>query len=101
MGLVQWKKGIVPDYPRDQHMHRIRERLAEKIEEVLPVKRIELENFKNGDIILFQFGKASAHATIYFDGYLYQSLTDIGVRRININDKEFRMRMRYAYRVVI
>jgi hypothetical protein len=32
--------------------------------------------------------------------YIYQALNDIGVRKINFNDKKFRKRMRFAYRIL-
>jgi hypothetical protein len=58
-----------------------------------------LSNLMNGDIIGSLFGK-SAHLSIFFDGYVYQALNNIGVRKINFNDKKFRKRMRFAYRIL-
>ncbi len=97
--LILTKKTI-PDYPRDWHLHNTRELLEEGIIKNLNVEKINLSNPVNGDIICSHFGKAASHAGIYFDGYVYQALNDIGVRKINFNDKKFKKRMKFAYRIL-
>lgn len=99
-GFLIWYKDLIPDYPKDWHIHNTRELLKEGIEKNLNVKRIGLFNFKNGDIILFHFGKASSHIGFYYDGYIYQALTKIGVCKINFADKAFKKRMKFAYRLL-
>lgn len=91
---------VIPDYPRDWHLHNTRELLEEGIIKNLNVEKINLFNPMNGDLICSHFGKAASHAGFYFDGYVYQALTDIGIRKINFNDKKFRKRMRFAYRIL-
>lgn len=91
---------IIPDYPRDWHLHNTRELLEEGIIDNLNVEKINSSESANGDIITSHFGKAASHAGFYFDGYVYQALTDIGVRKINFNDKKFKKRMRFAYRIL-
>lgn len=90
---------VIPDYPKDGHLYNNIELLEEGIVKHLNVEEISLSNFMNGDIISSLFGK-SAHLSIYFDGYLYQALNGIGVRKINFKDKKFKKRMKFAYRVL-
>lgn len=91
---------IIPNYPKDWHLHNTRELLEEGILKHLKVEKISLSNFMNGDIICSHFGKAASHAGIFFDVYIYQALNGIGVRRINFSDKKFMARMKFAYRIL-
>lgn len=91
---------VIPDYPKDWHLHNTRELLEEETLKNINAERIGLFNLMNGDVIYSHFGKAASHAGIYFDGYVYQALNNIGVRKINFNDKKFRKRMRFAYRIL-
>lgn len=93
-------KDLIPDYPKDWHIHNTRELLKEEIEKNANVKKVELFELKNGDLILSHFGKASSHIGFYFDGYVYQALNKIGVRKINFTDKFFRSHMKFAYRML-
>jgi len=99
MGLLVFNKKTVPDYPPDWHLHNTRELLSEGIISRLNVEKKDLNNLMNGDIILSHYGKASSHAGIYFDGYVYQALTRIGVKKINFKDQKYRKRMKFVYRV--
>lgn len=98
--LLTLTEKTIPDYPKDWHLHNTRELLEEGILRVLKATKVSLGGQFNGDIILSHFGKAASHAGIYFDGYVYQALNDIGVRKINFNDKKFRKRMKFAYRIL-
>lgn len=100
VGLLDFKYIHIPDYPRDWHLHNTREVLAEAIEKYLNVrKRSVTGTLINGDIILSHYGKASSHAGIYFDNYVYQSLDNVGVRKITFNDAIFKKRMKSVYRI--
>ena len=100
LGILILTKKTIPDYPKDWHLHNTRELLEEGIIKNLNVEKISLSNPVNGDLICSHFGTAASHAGIYFDGYIYQALNGIGVRKINFNDKKFRKRMRFAYRIL-
>lgn len=101
LGVFVFNKSTVPDYPRDWHMHNTREVLSEGIMDRLNVERITIsKNMMNGDIILSHYGKASSHVGIFFDGYVYQALDGIGVRKINYKDRKFKKQMRYAFRIL-
>lgn len=100
MGILKCECNFVPDYPKDWHLHNTRELLAEGIEKKLKVQKVSLDVLKNGDIILSHYGKAASHASIYFDRYVYHSVTNIGVCKINFKDRFFRRQMRFAYRIL-
>ena len=100
IGFLTWRKNMIPNYPKDWHIHNTRELLAEKILENINVRKIELSEVKNGDIILSHYGKAASHVGIFFDGYVYQALNKIGVCKINFTDKSFKGRMKFAYRLL-
>jgi cell wall-associated NlpC family hydrolase len=98
MGLLN--NVIIPKYPKDWHLHNTRELLEEGIIKNLNTEKVSLFDFMSGDIICSHYGKAASHAGIYFDGYIYQALNHIGVCKINANDKKFKKRMRFAYRII-
>lgn len=63
------------EYNPDWHIHNGKELLLEGVKKVLDVEEVEnLEDVRNGDVCLYRFGKAAAHAGIYYNGYLYQAL---------------------------
>lgn len=100
IGLLKWHKNIMPDYPRDWHLHNTRELLAEGLEKELDIKKVSLNRLKNGDIILFHYGKAASHAGIYYDEHVYQSITNVGVCSIHFQDRKMKQRMKFAYRII-
>ena len=103
LGILTWRKSLVSDYPKDWHLHNTRERLCEAIESELNVKKFEIQaiaDFMNGDLVVLHIGKAAAHASIFFDDYLYQALTDCGVVKIHRQDKVMRRQMKYVYRIL-
>ncbi len=101
LGLIQWRKDLIPDYPKDWHIHNTRELLKETIEKTLNVIQIDInEEFFDGDIFLFHFGKAASHVAIYFENNLYQALEDVGVIKTYAYEKVFLKRLKYRYRVL-
>ena len=100
MGILHWRPNMIPSYPRDWHLHNTRELLSESIRRELNVTDVSLANLINGDIILFHFGQAAAHAAIYLDNYLYQALTDMCVCKISFSDRTMRRQMKYAMRIM-
>jgi len=101
IGILKWRKDLVPDYPPDWHMHNTRELLKEHLEKEIRGEWVDLNVLTNGDITLSYFGKASSHAGIYMDGFIYQSLDHIGVRKIGASDRWIKKNMRFAYRILI
>lgn len=91
---------VIPNYPKDWHLHNTRELLKEELIKNLNVEKVGLFDLINGDIILSHFGKAASHVGIYFDGYVYQAMNHVGVCKINFNDRKFKKYMRFAYRIL-
>jgi cell wall-associated NlpC family hydrolase len=101
MGLLNFDRKSVPQYPRDWHLHNTREILSEGIEARLNVEKLNInDKLINGDIILSHYGKASSHAGIFFDNYVYQALDGIGVRKIIFTDQKFKKQMKFFYRIL-
>lgn len=127
LGILTWRKNLVPDYPRDWHLHNTRDLLLEHLAlrvpgslyllaplgeekiievEVLTGKKIprevrDVSALESGDIILMHYGHAASHAGFYVDNYLWQSLSGAGVCKIHIVDRAQRRGMRYYYRVEV
>ena len=100
IGLLTLSKKTIPNYPKDWHLHNTRELLEEGIIRYGSVEKVALSNPINGDIIGSHFGKAASHVGVFFDGYVYQALNGVGIRKINFKDKKFRERMKFAYRIL-
>ena len=100
LGYLVWRKDLIPNYPKDWHIHNTREIL---IEEILKAggKRVQLSDLINGDVVLYHFGKASSHAGIYFDSYVYQALDRVGVRKIRFSKNYLKARLKFAYRAEV
>lgn len=109
LGLLKWRKNLVPDYPRDWHMHNTRELLLENLlrkvrGEILsgaPAGMLDRGEVQNGDIILSHYGQAASHAAIYYEGYLWQALDGAGVVKIHHSDRAQRRQMKYIYRITL
>jgi cell wall-associated NlpC family hydrolase len=79
-----WEKGQVkiPLYQRDWHIHSGKELLYNSALEAPNL--IELnssEQTRNGDVLLFHFGKAASHVGIWYESGVYHAITSLSVRR--------------------
>jgi hypothetical protein len=106
LGLLKWKRGLIPDYPRGWHLHIASELFEETIEKRFNEQKIYFEKFTDkdficGDIALFQYGKANSHGAFFIDGYFYHSLDRIGVIKTIWIDKELGNRFKLLYRIRI
>lgn len=79
LGILELGKINFPDYSRDWNLHQTRQLLYEGIKEALMVEEVGFDSPMNGDIMLYNYGKAAAHASIYFNELIYQSITKVGV----------------------
>lgn len=97
-----WEKVKIPEYAPDWHLHRSGEMLLEGIVEQGKDKIVMVgcDNPIDGDIILYQFGRASAHAGIYCEGYIYHAINKIGVRKTYFTDQTWTTRKRYGVRIL-
>jgi len=90
----------VPRYARDWHMHNSEELLFDGITNGLEQEEVGFASPMNGDIMLFQFGKAISHSAIYYDKYLYQAINNVGVEKINWMDNKWHKRKRFNFRIL-
>lgn len=98
--LVNMSRINIPNYPRDWHMHNTREILKESLEHYLNCDKINVfGQHLAGDLILSHYGKASSHIGIYYNDYVYQSITRGGVKKIRFSDRVFKRQMKYSYRI--
>jgi cell wall-associated NlpC family hydrolase len=71
------------------------------IEEMLPsVMYTDKSKVKNGDVVLFQYGRQAAHCGIYFYGEVYQAINEMGVHTRRYTDNDYYERVRFIYRAV-
>ena len=90
----------IPEYPPDWHLHQTQKLLVEGILQHLNVENVDFNNLLNGDLVLYFFGKAASHASIYYDDHTYQAVNDIGVIRLPFTDKFWFKRKRYNFRIL-
>lgn len=100
LGVLKWRKNLIPEYAPDWHLHNTEQRLFKGLVKELNVKPVGFENLLNGDIILYQFGKASSHASILYDNHVYQAVNDIGIIRLHYLDETWNKRKEYNLRVL-
>lgn len=94
-----WAK--VPDYPRDWHLHRDSTLLNDMLLRYLNVEECSRDDLRDGDLVLYRFGQSNAHAALYLDGKVYQSVEGRGVMLTNLSaNRDFRKRaIRRVYRL--
>lgn len=86
MNIIKWRRDLIPDYPKDWHMHNTRQLLKDALEREVNGEWVELGDSMNGDIVLYHFGKAVSHAAIYFEDYGYQAIDHVGVCKLSVKD---------------
>jgi hypothetical protein len=75
----------LPKYGKDWHMHRAGEQLLAGIFDfadahpTYALRDVGINNPMNGDVYMYKWGRASAHTSIYYDGLVYQVLTNTRV----------------------
>ena len=100
LGLMDLRFLKPPEYPPDWHLHNTREILYAGVKHYLNVEDVNIANPMDGDILLSHHGKASSHAQIYYNGYLYQALTGAGVVRLTWGDPERYAKIKFNLRVL-
>lgn len=93
-------KFTVPDYPSDWHLHKGSEMLKKELNKYECTVEYDPRKKKpiDGDILLFKYGKTSAHATIYFKGYVWQAISKDEVRKNSL--KSFRTEPTVGFRII-
>jgi len=60
---------------------------------------VGFKNLMNGDLLLYQFGRAASHCGIYYANNIYQSINLVGVHRVYYKDGLWAKRVRYNFRI--
>lgn len=100
MGLLKWRKNLIPDYPRDWSSHDTRELLLERLAKEFNIAPADLDAPMNGDIIVGHYGRAAGHVMIYSDGHIYHAADRVGVVKIHYSDPVFRRHMKFSFRLL-
>jgi cell wall-associated NlpC family hydrolase len=90
----------IPKYDKDWHLHRGNQLLLDGIEAQLDTVEVTSAEVADGDIVLYQFGRALSHGGIYFGGEVYQAVFGAGVVRLGWGDAQWRRRVRKILRIV-
>ena len=99
VGALKGKIPTIPKYAKDWHLHKDGERLLEGIIDFLDAQSVSIDRPMNGDLVLFRFGRQISHCSIYFNNYIYQCISDIGVERRRWDDKDFFNRKKFNLRI--
>jgi len=103
---IPMKEGYI-NYPQDRAVHNKDEILLQVLESVPILKTIfkgKVGSFvgvpKDGDVCCYQFGKSTAHMGIYFEGRVWQSLTNTEVYPEPFGTPKFKKRLSAIFRLV-
>lgn len=97
LGFPEWQ---IPWYPKDWHLHNSDELLLNGMRAEPVMLEVDVNRPKDGDIVLFRFGKTSSHAGFYLCEHVYQAITGIGVERRHWQDRQWHKRRTHAFRVM-
>ena len=67
----------------------------------LNVEDVGCANPQDGDIIVYNFGKAVAHVAIFSDGFIFHSVSGVGVSRASWTDPMWQRRRVTGFRVLV
>jgi len=99
--LVQTdKKGFMPEYGSDWNLHKTRELLLDGIKREVKCIEVPIGNIVDGDLVLFKFGKASAHVAFKLKEHFYHSVTEVGVIKTQFKDRIWNERITHVLRIV-
>jgi len=88
-------------YPSDRAMHSTDEVILNVLRAVPYLKEFSKGSKPmSGDICCYKFFKSTSHMAIYYEGYIYQSLTKGEVLPIRFDDRQFKKRLTAIFRVM-
>lgn len=85
-------------YPSDRAMHSKDEVILNVLRLVPYLKEIKNKVPMTGDICCYKFFKSTSHLAIYYEGYIYQSLTKSEVLPVRFDDRQFKKRLSAIFR---
>jgi len=89
----------VPKYPKDWHIHQTENLMINGLNGAGCFELQPDVNPKNGDIIVFHYGKVESHVAIFFEGNLYHALSGASVVKSDYKEQFLRSKVRKVYRV--
>lgn len=99
-GAVPVRSWGIPKYVKDWHLHNAKELLYEGLCASGRFIELPMDTEKmNGDVILYKFGRVTSHLAIYCNGHVYNSVTNLGVLKMNIQDQGILARPTHLMRV--
>jgi len=101
IGAVKDASVFIPRYTRDWCQHSDEQKLYNGIRRKKEFVEVGIQSPMNGDLLLYQFGKAASHCGIYFEDQVYQALERIGVHKLAFEDQMWRRRLRFGFRVCL
>jgi len=99
--LVQTeKKGFMPEYGPDWNLHNTRELLLDGIKREVKCIEVPVDDIVDGDLVLFKYGKASAHVAFKLKEHFYHSVTEVGVIKTQFEDETWNGKITHVLRIV-
>jgi len=99
VGAVKNALHFVPRYGHDWCHHTTEQKLYNGLTKHKSFVELDRDEPVNGDILLYQFGRAASHCGIYLNESVYQAIENLGVCRIYYKDKAWASRLRFAFRI--
>lgn len=99
IGAVPNATKFIPWYSYDWCHHTSEQKLYDGLSKHPSFVEVNYTDPKNGDMILYQFGKAASHCGIYFNGNVHQSICFLGVSKMYYKDRTWLRRRRFAFRI--
>jgi cell wall-associated NlpC family hydrolase len=99
VGAVKDALHFLPRYGHDWCHHTTEQKLYNGLKRHKSFIESGYTDPRNGDVLLYQFGKAASHCGIYFDKSVYQAIDGSGVCRIYYKDKAWARRLRFGFRI--
>lgn len=99
VGALKGDLKKIPYYGHDWALHTDNQRFYKWAKSRPELVQVPFKSIMNGDLILYQFGRAASHCGIFFDPNVYQVLSGSGVHITNFYTTAWTRRVKYLFRV--
>jgi cell wall-associated NlpC family hydrolase len=99
LGATKDATKFIPWYGHDWCHHTEEQKLYIGLTKKKEFVEVGFHKPMNGDLILYQFGRAASHCGIYFNNEIHQSINQIGVSRMYWEDPSWARRRRFGFRI--
>lgn len=100
LGVLDKNITTIPEYQRDWHIHKTTDLLLNTLCNIPSFCEVGKNKKMSGDILLFKYGRVSAHVGIVFEKHIYHSPTNLRVIKSPLNDRMFFKRLKHNFRPV-